>query len=141
MALKDGTKVQVEYTGTLDDGTMFDTNVGKDALEFTVGEHQVIKGFEDAVQGMKKGEEKTIKISPKEGYGEHHKELLKELPKHLFPESEKLQVGARLGLQSKDGQRLVASVAAIGAETITLDLNHPLAGKTLTFKIKLMSHE
>jgi FKBP-type peptidyl-prolyl cis-trans isomerase 2 len=137
MEAKEGSKVKIEYTGTFDDGTVFDTSEGKKPLEFTVGAKQVIRGFDDAVKGMKQGEEKEITIPPAEGYGPVREQLVQKVPRQAFGDKE-IKTGMVVGLQSKEGHKLAAVIKEIGDEQVTLDLNHPLAGKTLHFKIKLV---
>jgi peptidylprolyl isomerase len=138
MAAKQGDTVQIEYTGTLDDGSVFDASEkhGK-PLEFTLGQKQVIPGFEKAVEGMEVGQEKTVRIEPKDAYGERNDQLVQKVPKAQIPPEMKLVVGMTLGLQTPQGP-IPANITAIGDETVTIDLNSPLAGKSLTFKIKLV---
>ncbi len=138
MSVKKGDKVKVEYTGTLDDGTVFDTSEGREPLEFEVGSGQIIKGFDDAVIGMKKGEEKEIKISPSEAYGEVNPELIKKIPKDNLPPGQEPQPGMMLVLGTPDGRRIPAKITEVTDKDVTIDLNHPLAGKTLNFKIKVV---
>lgn len=134
--VKKGDKVKVDYTGTFDDGTVFDSSQGKSPLEFSAGFGQVIKGFDDAVIGMKKGDEKTIKIPAKDAYGEHHAEYIKELPKQGVPAD--IKEGMMLVFTNEQGMKIPAVLKKIGTSTLTVDFNHPLAGKTLNFKIKVV---
>ena len=137
MQAKDGSKVKVMYRGTLPDGSEFDSNHGGDPLEFQVGEGQVIDGFERAVIGMAAGEEKTFTLPPEEAYGAHDADLIMETPKASLPADGLFEgVGVRIRLQ--DGRMADGYVTAIGEETVTLDFNHPLAGKTLTFAVKVV---
>ena len=140
MTIKKGSKIKVEYEGTLDNGEVFDTSKGRDPLEFTVGEGKIIPGFENALIGMKKGEEKKIKIESKDAYGETNPELLKKLPKTQLPEDarEKIKPGMVLGMKAPDGRQVPVRVTGVGDSDITLDLNHPLAGKNLNFKLKVI---
>ena len=133
-----GDKVKVEYTGTFDDGTVFDasSNHGQ-PLEFEVGSGQVIKGFDDAVLGMKKGEEKKIVIPAAEAYGEVRSELHKKVPRQQLPQDQEPKVGMILALGMPNGQQFPARIIAVTKDEVTIDLNHPLAGKTLHFKIKV----
>jgi len=136
---KKGNTVKVHYTGTLEDGKVFDSSEGKDPLEFTVGEGKIIKGFDDAVIGMDVGDEKEIAISPEEAYGKREDKLVQDVPKQAFGENiEKLKPGMVLGLKDPHGHVINAVIKNIGEEKVTLDLNHPLAGKTLKFKIKVV---
>ena len=139
MAIKQGDKVKVEYTGTLDDGTVFDSSEkqGK-ALEFEVGAKQLIKGFDDAVMGMDKGEEKEIKLQPEEAYGQHNPDLIKKVPRDKLPKEPEPKEGMMLALGTPDGKQFPAKITEVTENEITIDLNHPLAGKVLNFKIKVV---
>jgi len=139
--VKEGSKVSVEYTGKFDDGTVFDTSEGKEPLVFEVDAKQVIKGFNDAVKGMKEGDEKEFKLEPKEGYGDINPQLVQEVPKDKLPENLDAKVGMMLTLKSPEGKAFAARIAEIGETTFKIDLNHPLAGKTLNFKIKVVKVE
>lgn len=134
-----GDTVVVEYTGTLDDGTQFDTSVGKEPLEFKLGSGDVIPGFEKGLTGMKVGEQKTIDIMPEDAYGPHHEKLVQEVPVDKFPPHVELKKGLLLTMKAPTGQVLMARVAEIKGNTAMLDLNHPLAGKALHFKVKLLA--
>ncbi len=135
---KKGDTVTVHYTGTLDNGDVFDSSEGKQPITFTVGSGQVIKGFDEAVVGMKRGDEKSIKIKPEEAYGVRHEQYIKEVPKKGIPPNMDLRAGMMLVMGTPDGQKLAAMVREIKTETVMLDFNHPLAGKTLNFKIKVV---
>jgi len=139
MVVKKGDKVKVEYTGTLEDGTVFDSSDNHDApLEFEVGSGQIIKGFDEAVVGMEKGEEKEMTLKPEEAYGDYNPELVKELPKENIPEDQEIKPGMTLVMALPDGRQMPLRVTKVTEEAITIDLNPPLAGKTLIFKIKLV---
>ena len=144
MAIEKGKKVKIEYEGSLDSGQVFDSSEkhGK-PLEFTIGEGKVIPGFENAVMGMEKGQEKTIKIESKDAYGEKKPELMKKIPKEQLPEDvrEKVQAGMVLGMQTPQGQNIPVNVVDVSESEITLDMNHPLAGQNLNFKIKVVDVE
>jgi peptidylprolyl isomerase len=134
----DGSTVKVHYTGTLNDGTQFDSSKDRAPLEFTLGNGQVIAGFEDAVKEMEVGQCKTITIPADKAYGQRREDLLvpvekKDLPKGLEPE-----VGQKLQMQKANGQMSVVTVTEVNAETITIDANHPLAGQDLTFELELV---
>ena len=137
--IKKGDKIKVEYEGKLEDGTVFDSSekVGK-PLEFEVGSGQLIRGFDDAVIGMKKGEEKEVKLKPEDAYGQPNPQLLKKIPKEQLPADKELKPGMILGLSLPNGAKMPAIIKEVTDKEITLDLNHPLAGKTLTFKIKII---
>ena len=135
-----GTTIKVEYEGTLDDGTVFDsTKKNGTPLEFEVGSGKLIKGFDNAVIGMKEGEEKSFTLPPDKAYGQYNSELVRELPKDCFPTEQELKPGMVFLMQMKDGQQIPFRVTKITEETITVDLNPPLAGKNLNFKIKVVS--
>ena len=138
MPAKHGDKVQVHYTGRLDDGTVFDSSAGSEPLPFTVGERQVIPGFEHAVLGMNPGESKTVHIPADEAYGARHPEMLLEVDRDQFPADAPPEIGQQLGVEQPDGQVVPVLVTAVTAHTVTLDANHPLAGEALTFEIQLV---
>jgi len=139
MSVKEGEKVSVEYKGMLEDGTVFDASEkhGK-PLEFEVGKKMVIKGFNDAVVGMKVGDEKDIVIKPEEAYGQRNEELKKAIPKESLPKDKEVKEGMLMVMQLPNGQQIPAKVKEIKEKEIVIDLNHPLAGKTLKFWIKLV---
>ncbi len=134
---KKGDTVKVNYIGTLEDGTVFDDSEKHNhPLEFKIGEHQVIPGFEKAVEGMKIGEEKTIKLNSSEAYGEYREDLLKEVPKNQIPEEAK--EGMILIMNQPDGRQIPVVLKEFKGDMAIIDFNHPLAGKNLNFKIKLL---
>ena len=138
--VKKGDKIKVEYEGSLDDGTVFDSSDKHDApLEFTAGSGQLIKGFDEAVIGMKKGEEKVVKIPPEEAYGTHNPELVKDLPRDCFPKEQEIKPGMIFMMKTEDGRQIPLRISKVTDDKITVDLNPPLAGKTLTFKIKIVA--
>lgn len=137
--VKAGDKVTIEYEGSFDDGTVFDSSAKHEKpLEFVIGQKQVIPGFESAVLEMEKGQEKQIKIESNDSYGERNDDLVKKVPKSQLPENLDPKPGMVLGLQGPDGRQIPAPIVAVSDEDVTLDLNHPLAGKNLNFKIKLL---
>lgn len=139
MAIKKGDKIQVDYEGKLDDGLIFDSSEKHNQpLEFEVGGGQVIPGFDDAVIGLEVGDEKEFKIDAENAYGQRNDQLIQKVPKAQLPQDQEPQVGMMLGVGMPNGQQLPATITEVGAEDITLDLNHPLAGKNLTFKIKVV---
>jgi peptidylprolyl isomerase len=135
---KDGDTVKVHYTGTLGDGTVFDSSIGKDTLEFTIGECEVIPGFEEAVIGMEPGNSKDIVIAAEEAYGPRREELIMEVEREQFPADLDPQIGMNLELHRDDSRTMFVTVAAVSPDMITLDANHPLAGKDLNFNIQLV---
>lgn len=136
--VKEGDTVKVHYTGTLEDGTVFDSSRGSQPLQFTMGKQQLIPGFEAAVLGMNVGESKTTVIQADQGYGKHFKEMVFEVDRTVFPEEIKPEVGLRLSLTSQDGRSASVTVTQVSQDKVTLDGNHPLAGKTLVFNIEVV---
>lgn len=137
--IKKGDRVKLEYVGSLEDGTVFDSSdKHEEAFEFTVGNGQLIKGFDDAVIGMKIGGEKEIKIQPDDAYGQHNPELVKEMPKDCFPQDQEINSGMMFMINLQDGRQIPALITVVTDETVTIDVNHPLAGKILIFKIKII---
>ena len=139
MPVKKGDKIKVEYEGRLEDGTVFDSSKTHGApLEFEVGGRKVIKGFDDGVLGMEVGEEKEIRIEPKDAYGDRNPELIKKVPKDQLPKEHELKPGMMLLMGMPNGAQLPVTITEVGDKEVTLDLNHPLAGKTLIFKVKVV---
>lgn len=139
MPVKKGDKVKVEYTGTLEDGTVFDSSERHgQPLEFQIGAGQVIKGFENAFIGMEIGQEKEIKLKPEEAYGNRNPQLVKEIPKNQLPHGQEVKEGMVLVLALPNGQQIPAKITKMTNELIIIDLNHPLADKTLIFKVKVV---
>lgn len=137
--VKQGDTVSVHYKGTLDDGTVFDSSEGRDPLSFTVGEGQVVPGFEHAVLGMAQGEEKQARLEMQDAYGERREDLVLDVPREQLPEGLDVDVGTPLQLQQPDGTPVPVTVAKLTDETVTLDANHPLAGEALTFNLTVVS--
>lgn len=136
-----GDHVSIHYTGTLDDGTVFDSSKGRDPLAFTLGSGQVIPGFDQAVAGMSVGDRKTTTIPAAEAYGEPREELFLEVPKSQLPDDYEPEVGGQLQMTTSQGQPVPVRVHEVAEETVTLDANHPLAGRDLTFEIELVAVE
>ena len=136
---KTGDTVKVHYTGTLDDGTVFDTSVGKEPLEFTLGQGLVIPGFEQAIIGMKIGESKTVNIPADEAYGQPSDDMITEFNRFELPEDIDPVVGMRLQMTGPDGSSIIAIITQVTEATVTLDANYPLAGEDLTFEIELVA--
>ena len=135
--VEDGKKVKFDYTLTVD-GKVEDTSVGKQPIEYIQGKGQLIKGLEDRMAGMKVGEEKTIQVPFAEGYGPILPNAVQPFPKTFFPKDFELKAGMVVPLQNKEGQTFPATVKEIQADQVLLDLNHPMAGKDLTFDIKII---
>ncbi len=136
---KAGDTVRIHYTGTLADGSRFDSSEGRDPLEFVLGSGQVIPGFDKAVTGMTAGEDKTVTIEPGDAYGERYDQLVQQIPRSALPADVTPTVGMQLTGESEDGQQTRFVVTDVDGEAITLDANHPLAGHALTFAISLVS--
>ena len=135
---KTGDSVRIHYTGKLQDGTQFDSSEGRDPLEFELGAGNIIPGFEKAVEGMAVGDKKNVDIEPEDAYGPHHDQLVQQVPKSALPDEIEPQVGMQLQSQTPDGQVMPLTVTAVADDEITVDANHPLAGKTLNFDIELV---
>jgi peptidylprolyl isomerase len=136
---KQGDTVRVHYHGTLDDGTVFSsTYAEKEPFEFTIGKDSVLPKFEQAVVGMNEGDTKTILIGPEDGYGQHKKEFVYVMDRANAPVEIKLEIGKRLQVSSNQGKKSIATITAITEDSVVLDANDPLAGKSLTFKIELI---
>lgn len=138
---KQGDTVRVHYTGKLEDGTVFDSSEGSDPLEFTIGEGEVIPGFENAVVGMEPGQKKTVTIPADEAYGFHQDELIATVGRDQFPDDVKPEMGQQYEMQRDDGETFVMTVTEITDDEVTLDANHPLAGEDLTFDLELVGIE
>ncbi len=135
---KEGDTVKVHYTGKLEDGEIFDTSQDDDPLEFEIGGGKVIRGFEQGVVGMNEGESKTVEIPSDEAYGPHHQELVIDIEMDQFPDDLDPEVGQQFKMRQPDGPTIIVAVAEITDDSVTLDANHPLAGKDLTFDIQLI---
>lgn len=139
MPVQKGDKVKIEYTGTFDDGTVFDSSEKHgQPLEFEAGSGKVIKGFDHAVMGMEKGEEKEIKIQPEDGYGPVNPQLIQKVPREQLPKEQEPQVGMMLMVGLPSGDQIPATIIELSDADVTLDLNHPMAGKVLNFNLKLV---
>ena len=137
MDVSTGKQVSIEYTLTLEDETVVDSNVGVKPLTFIQGSHNIIPGLESALDGMKVGESKQVTVTPENAYGPVNEDAVSEIEKTYIPE-DSLKVGAVLQGQSPDGRVIIARVVEIMEETVILDYNHPLAGKTLNFDVEIM---
>jgi peptidylprolyl isomerase len=136
---KIGDKVAVHYTGRLADGSIFDSSIGEDPLVFTLGDGDLIDGFEESVLGMSVGEKKTVTITPDKAYGEPHDDMVLEVPLSEMPDDLELNIGDELELTSEDDEPMVVIVSQLTDEFVTLDGNAPLAGETLTFELELLT--
>lgn len=138
--VKDGDTVKVHYTGKLtDDGTVFDSSEEREPIEFTLGEGQLIPGFEEAVIGMEEGDDTTVEIDSENAYGERREDLELEVAKDDLPDNVDPQAGMQLQMQQQeDGRAIPVQITAVEDDYVQLDANHPLAGKDLTFDIELV---
>jgi len=137
----EGSTVLLHYTGTLEDGTEFDSSRGGEPLKFTVGRGEVISGFEEAVFGMTPGETKTFTIPADEAYGQRRDDLVMQVAQNQFPPEITFEVGQQYPVEVAEEQVILVTVIGLDDETVTLDANHPLAGKDLTFSVELVAVE
>jgi FKBP-type peptidyl-prolyl cis-trans isomerase 2 len=133
-----GDTVRVHYTGSLDDESVFDSSRDREPLEFTIGTGQVIPGFEEAVIGLEPGGSARTRIEAEQAYGPRREDLRIAIDRDQFPDGMKVSAGDHLQMHTQDGQELPVQVVAVGEESVTVDANHPLAGKALTFEIELV---
>lgn len=133
-----GLFVSVDYTGTLDNGEVFDSSEGRQPLEVQIGSGGVIPGFETALMGMSLNETKTVTLAPEEAYGHRDESRMHDFPKSEIPAGMEPQVGQTLMLSSPQGQQIPARVSSMDGDHVKFDLNHPLAGQALTFKLEVV---
>ncbi|MDD7971536.1 FKBP-type peptidyl-prolyl cis-trans isomerase [Roseinatronobacter alkalisoli] len=136
---KAGDTVRIHYTGTLSDGSVFDSSEGRDPLEFQLGTGAIIPGLDRAIDGMTVGDQKTVTIPSAEAYGEYQPEARQEVPRDQIPDHIPLDPGTMLQMQTPDGRAMPVTVAEVTDQAVTLDANHPLAGKDLTFAVEVVS--
>lgn len=136
--VKAGDTVHLHYTGTLLDGSTFDSSEGREPLQFVVGSGQIIPGLDVAIPGMKVGDKKIVKIDADDAYGQMNPEMRQAVPREGIPADIPLEVGTQLQMQTPDGQAMPVTVVEVDEATVTLDANHALAGKDLQFDIELM---
>ena len=139
MQAKKGDAVKVHYTGRLDDGFVFDSSASREPLGFTLGDGNMIKGFDSAVYGMVIGDKKTVTIPAAEAYGERREDMIMDVPREQVPPHIQAEVGLQLMLQGGGGQPMPVMVIEVTEEKIVLDANHELAGRDLIFDIELVS--
>ncbi len=139
--VKAGDTVHLHYTGTLLDGTPFDSSEGRDPLAFVVGSGQIIPGLDTAIPGMQVGDKKVVKIGADDAYGQLNPDMRQAVPRDGIPADIPLEVGIQLQMQTPDGQVMPVTVVEVDEATVTLDANHPLAGKDLQFDIELIKIE
>lgn len=136
--VKAGDTVRIHYTGTLSDGTVFDSSQGREPLEFTVGSGQIIPGLDSAMEGMSVGDQKTVEIPSDQAYGAHDPNGRQEIPRGEIPDHIPLDIGTQLQMQLPDGRAMPVTVAEVSDDSVVLDANHPLAGKDLTFDVEMV---
>jgi len=136
---KVGNTVQVHYTGKLDNGTVFESSVGGDPLQFTLGQGGVLPAFENAVLGMEAGAQKTARIASEDAYGPHRDDMLMVIGRQQIPDHIQPEIGQQLELRKSDGQPVAVRVAEVSQDKVVLDANHPLSGQDLIFDIQLVS--
>jgi FKBP-type peptidyl-prolyl cis-trans isomerase SlyD len=135
--IADGAQVSLEYTLTLEDKTVMDSNVGREPLSYRQGAHEIVPGLEKALEGLAKGEKKRVVVKPVDGYGEVDPKAFQEVKKTMIPEQAR-KVGAQLEAKSPDGESMFPIVTEVKEETVVLNFNHPLAGKTLIFDVTVL---
>jgi len=138
MSVKIGDSVRVHYTGTLSDGVVFDSSLDREPFEFVLGDEQVIKGFESAVIGMDVGEHKAIEIQSENAYGQYRDELIVVVDRASLPEHIEPEIGAQLQVAGETGESVIMRIIDLDEMKVTLDANHPLAGRVLNFAIELV---
>ncbi len=136
--VKAGDTVRIHYTGTLKDGSTFDSSAGREPLEFVVGSGQIIPGLDRAIPGMKVGDTKVVDVPADQAYGAHNPDGVQAIPRDQFPDNLPLDPGTQLQVQTADGRALPVTITEVTEEAVTLDANHRLAGKDLTFDIELV---
>jgi len=135
---KTGHHVKVNFTGRLDDGTIFATSTNDEPIEFTIGENEVLPAIEDAVEGMEPGETKTVRISAEDAFGLRREDLVQEIPRESLPDDMDVEVGQQLWVDELDEEPVTVSVVDISDSTVTIDANHPLAGEDLIFDLEVV---
>jgi peptidylprolyl isomerase len=135
---KTGNHVVVNFTGRLDDGTVFATSENSDPIEFTLGDNEVLPAIEEAVEGMELGGTKTVQITADDAFGPWRAELLEEIPRDSLPDDIDVQIGQQFWVEQPGGEPVLVSVADVSPVTVTIDANHPLAGEDLTFDLELV---
>ena len=138
VAIQTGDTIRVDYTGTLENGDIFDTSKGKSPLKFTVGAGMMIKGFDQAVVGMNVGETKSVRVIPEEAYGAYDNRYVVQLPKEAVGDDFEGEVGTHVTLENPNGRLVPAIIKKIDESGVTVDINHPLAGKVLNFEITVV---
>ena len=136
---KAGDTVHFHYTGTLTDGSVFDTSEGREPLAFTLGSGQIIPGLDAAIDGMAVGEARTVTIPSDQAYGPYDSSARQSIPRDQIPPHIPLEAGTMLQMQAPDGQAVPVTVAEVDDRQVVLDANHPLAGQDLTFAVEIVA--
>lgn len=136
--IREGDIVQVHYVGRLQTGEVFDSSEGQDPLIVKIGDGKIISGFEQALIGMRQGEKKTFDLTPEQAFGHHREELVHEIDRKQVPPHLKLEVGMQIALETQGQEPIPAQVVELNESTVTLDTNHPLAGKSVTFEVDIV---
>ena len=136
--VENGIFVSVDYKGTLENGEVFDTSIGRQPLEIQMGAKQLIKGFENELMGMALNEKKVFTLAPEDAYGHRDESLTRSFPRSEVPPEMNPQVGMTIGLTTPEGHQVPAQIVHLDDEKLTMDLNHPLAGESLTFEIEVV---
>ena len=135
---KAGDRVKINFIGKLEDGSVFANTADSEPLEFKLGENKIIPGIENAVEGMNIGESRTVDVNSEQAYGQHRDELVEEVSRDMFPKNVEPKVGQRFEVPQQAGQPMVVRVIDVSEQAVTLDGNHPLAGRDLTFELELL---
>ena len=135
---KEGDRVKINFTGKLEDGSIFANTADSEPLEFNLGEGKIIPGIENAVEGMNVGESRTVNVNPEQAYGQRQDELVEEVGRDQFPQNVEPKVGQSFEVPQQAGQPMVVRVIDVSEQTVTLDGNHPLAGRDLIFELELL---
>lgn len=139
MKAENGNKVKVQFVGRLEDGTVFGESPAGKPLEFTLGKDQIIPGFVEAVRGMEPGEEKRVEVDPEDGFGQYDPHKLINLKREMLAKNEPIEAGMKIAVEDTAGHQFVGRVNSFSDQSVTLDLNHPLAGERLKFEIQLQA--
>lgn len=137
--VENGDNVQIHYTGSFQDGTTFDSSEGREPLAFEVGSGQIIPGLDAALPGMGVGDSKTVNVPCEDAYGPVNPDMRQAIPREGIPDNIPVEIGARLQMQTAEGQVMPVTVVGVDDESVTLDANHPLAGHDLTFAIEVVA--
>jgi peptidylprolyl isomerase len=135
---KKGDSVKINFTGKLEDGSVFANTADGEPLEFKLGEGKIIPGIENAVEGMNVGESKSVEVPPEDAYGQRREELIQVVSRDKFPKNVEPRVGQQFEVSQQQGQSMVVRVVDTSEQSVTLDANHPLAGRDLTFDLELL---